>query len=163
MKSKIYAAIIALIIITPISIHAQTVRNFSTSTLKGSSVSYQDIAGEKLTILDFWASWCRPCIKAMPKLQKVFQDYQSKGVAIVGVNVDGPRSFSKALPLINSLKITYPNLSDIEGKIKDDLEVSAMPTLLIINKDKKVVFRHEGFASGDEEEWRKIIDKLLNE
>ena len=163
MNKVKYAAIVAIMLLIPLVNNAQVVRNFTSSNLKGEVVNYQALSGEKLTVIDFWASWCRPCLKAMPKLQKVYTEYKSKGVSFIGVNVDGPRSFSKALPLVNSLNITYPNISDIEGKLKEELEVSSMPTLLIIDHNNKVVFRHEGFASGDEEEWRSIIDKLLAE
>ncbi|WP_430932946.1 TlpA family protein disulfide reductase [Saccharicrinis sp. 156] len=155
--------LVLFVLFISLNISAQTIRNFSTSTIDNKPVSYSDIKGEYLTVLDFWASWCRPCLKAMPKLQNIYQEYNHKGVAFIGVNTDGPRSFSKVLPLVNSLNITYPNIRDIEGKIKDELEVSSMPTFLIINKEDIVVFRHEGFASGDEEEWRKVIEKLLAE
>ncbi|WP_075590410.1 TlpA family protein disulfide reductase [Labilibacter marinus] len=151
---------IALVVMLGLSANAQVVRDFKTNTLSNEVRSFEDLKGDQLTVLDFWASWCRPCIKAMPKLEKVYQEYKDKGVAVVGVNIDGPRSFSKAAPLIHSLKISYTNISDIEGKLKDELEVSSMPTLLII-KGNKVVYRHEGYAAGDEEEWRKKIEKLL--
>ena len=74
---------------------------------------------------------------------------------------DGPRSFSKALPLIKSLGINYPVISDIEGRLKDDFEVGSLPTLIIVNSQNKIVFRHEGFAPGDEDDWKKEIEKLL--
>lgn len=151
---------ITLVLSIAFAANAQVVRDFKTNKLNNEVVSFEDLKGDKLTVLDFWASWCRPCLKAMPKLEKVYQEVSDKGVAVIGVNVDGPRSFSKALPLINSLKISYPNISDIEGKLKDELEVSSMPTLLIV-KGNKVVYRHEGYAPGDEEEWLKKIEKLL--
>ncbi len=160
MKAKILFFTIITISLVSLQANGQVLRDFSASTLKNETVSYNDLKGEAITVFDFWASWCRPCLKAMPKLEKIYQEYKSKGVNVVGVNTDGPRSIAKALPLINSLKITYPNISDIEGNVKEDLEVGSLPTLLVI-KNNKVVYRHEGFAHGDEEEWRKTIDKLL--
>ncbi len=158
MKILLFTIFTGLITAT---LQAQTIRDFSASTIHKETVTYSNIKGDSLTIIDFWASWCKPCLKAMPKLEKVFQEYRNKSVNVIGINVDGPRSVSKARPLVNTLNITYPIIIDMEGNIKNNMEVNSLPTLLIINSKNKIVYRHEGYAPGDEEELKRMIDKLL--
>lgn len=153
--------LLALFAIT--ATQAQTVRDFTLKTVTNENQSYTQLKGEKLTIIDFWASWCKPCLKGIPKIEQLYKNNKDKGVQVIGLNCDGPRSISKVSPLVRNLKITYPVLTDINNTLMQELEVSALPTLLIIDVNNKIVYRHEGFAKGDEYELQEVIDKLLKE
>ena len=129
---------------------AQQVRNFTLNDLDNKQQSFNELKGEKLTILDFWATWCRPCNKAIPELNKIYNEYKNKGVNVIGINCDGPRSIAKVAPLVKTLQIEYPILIDMNIQLMSELNLSAYPTLVIVNSSGKIVWIHEGFVQGDE-------------
>jgi len=142
---------------------AQNVSNFEYKDLENNTRSYNELKGEKLTLIDFWATWCKPCNKAIPELNKIYDLYKSKGVEIIGINCDGPRSVSKVAPLSKSLQIKYPVLLDINSELKSELNILAFPTLIMVNSKGKIVWIHEGFVSGDTEIIISEIEKHLKE
>lgn len=156
------AIIVACAIFSYLVVSAQNVSNFQYKDIDNNIRTYNELKGEKLTLIDFWATWCKPCNKAIPELNKIYNLYKSRGVEIIGVNCDGPRSVSKVAPMSKSLQIKYPVLIDINSELKAELNVLAFPTLIIINSEGKIVWVHEGFVSGDTEIIISEIDKLLN-
>jgi thiol-disulfide isomerase/thioredoxin len=142
---------------------AQNVSNFEYKDLENNSRSFNELKGEKLTLIDFWATWCKPCNKAIPELNKIYDFYKGKGVEIIGINCDGPRSISKVAPLSKSLQIQYPVLLDINSELKLELNILVFPTLIMVNSKGKIVWIHEGFVSGDTEIIISEIEKQLKE
>jgi thiol-disulfide isomerase/thioredoxin len=161
MAIKTIAIAILLSLITLIS-NGQQVKNFRLNDLDNTSRSFAELKGEKITIIDFWATWCKPCNKAIPELNKIYDSYKDKGVQIIGINCDGPRSINKVAPLASALKIKYQVLTDIDSEVMKDLNINAFPTLIIINSQGKIVWIHEGFSSGDEKIIIKEIEKNLS-
>lgn len=124
-------------------------------------ISLNNLSGEKLTVIDFWATWCKPCVTGIPKLNSIYQEFSKQGVEFIGVNVDGPRNQSKVKPFANTLDIKYPILLDPNQDLVNDFNVTAFPTLIVFNAKGKEVFVHEGFNPGDEKIIRDEIAKLL--
>ena len=143
--------------------YSQSNFNYSLKDVDGDEIDLTDIKGEKLTVLDFWASWCKPCMKAIPKLIKLSEKYSEAGVSFIGINEDNPRNISKVAPLTHSLGINYPVLLDSEQELMNDFLVNSLPTLIILDKNGKIVFTHLGYSSGDETYIEETINKLLDE
>lgn len=143
-------------------VRAQAVQNFQLKDLENQTRSFTEIKGEKLTLIDFWASWCKPCLKAIPELNKIYEEYKNKGVEIIGINGDGPRSVAKVAPLSQSLQIKYPVLLDINSEVMNNLGLQAFPTLLLVNSEGTIVWIHEGYVTGDAEIIVSEIEKALN-
>lgn len=122
---------------------------------------YTDLQGSNLTVIDFWATWCHPCMKSIPLLDEIYREFQDQGVRFIGVSVDGTRNQSKIAPIVKSLGITYPIIRDIDSELMSDLGVSAVPTLLIYGPDGDQLFFHEGFRPGDEHIVRQQIEMHL--
>lgn len=141
---------------------AQTVTDFKFKDIDNNARTYNELKGEKLTLIDFWATWCGPCNKAIPELNKIYSLYKNKGVEIIGINCDGPRSVSKVAPHSKALKIQYPVLIDINSELKTELNIMGLPTLIIVNSKGKIVWIHEGFVSGDTEIIISEIERHLN-
>ena len=160
MKTVMIA--LSFILISGYGLSAQQVRNFILNDLQNKSRSFDELKGEKLTLLDFWATWCKPCNKAIPELNKLYTQFRSKGVNLIGINCDGPRSVAKVAPLSKSLQIEYPVLLDMNAELMNDLNLSAYPTLLMVNSSGKVVWIHEGYVPGDELVIQKEIEKQLS-
>jgi thiol-disulfide isomerase/thioredoxin len=146
-----------------LQLQAQTVKNFNLKDTQNTSRSFEELKGEKLTIIDFWATWCKPCLKAIPELNTIYDQFKDKGVSIISINCDGPRSVAKVGPMSKSLKMNYPVLLDIDSTVKTQLNLAAFPTLILVDTKGKIVWIHEGFVSGDEKEIIAQIEKYSNE
>jgi cytochrome c biogenesis protein CcmG, thiol:disulfide interchange protein DsbE len=135
---------------------------FSLEDTQSNTRTYEELKGEKLTVVDFWATWCKPCLQSIPHLTSIQEEYKTKGVNFVGISVDGPRSVSKVGPLAKSLKINYPILLDFNNDLMRQYNVANVPSLAIIDSKNKIVYFHEGYNSGDEKKLKAKIEELLN-
>ena len=122
---------------------------------------FDDLKGTRLTVIDFWATWCQPCIRSIPLLDEMSEEFADQGVKFIGVSIDGPRNQSKIYPFIQSMGVSYPILRDLNSELMSELGVSAVPTLLMYSSDGELVYFHEGFRPGDEETIRSHIEKYL--
>ena len=150
------------ILLLGVNTNAQQLPEFSIKDINNNLQTFNDLKGEKLTLFDFWATWCKPCRKAIPELNKIYKAFQDKGVEIVGVNCDGPRSTAKVGPMTRSLNIRYPVLLDINSDLMNELNLANFPTLIAVNTKGKIVYVHEGFAIGDEVEIIDAIEKHID-
>lgn len=135
--------------------------NFETKDIDNKWVNLEDLSGEKFTVIDFWASWCKPCVNALPKLNILSEQYKSEGVNFIGISVDGPRNQAKVKPFTESLGMGYPIVFDSDQELFSEMNASVLPTLIILNNKGKEVYRHEGFQPGDEKMLNDEISALL--
>jgi thiol-disulfide isomerase/thioredoxin len=140
-----------------------SIQNFKAQNLNFKTISFDEIKGEKITLIDFWATWCTPCIQAIPKLNILREKYMDKGVEVVGINTDSPRNSAKVMPFVKTYKMEYPVLRDPNSKLARMLNVSAYPTLFIINNQNEIIYTHTGFKIGDEKIIEQEIIKLLDD
>lgn len=123
---------------------------------------YGDLKGEHLTVIDFWATWCQPCIRSIPLLNEMAMEFESRGVSFIGVSIDGPRNQSKIQPFLQSVGVEYPVIRDMDSELMSDLGVTAVPTLLMFDSSGDLIFFHEGFRPGDEDIVRSHIEEHLD-
>ncbi|XOV94936.1 MAG: TlpA family protein disulfide reductase [Bacteroidota bacterium] len=160
---KKYLLIFTTCLVIVGSVNAQKIRDFSFKDIHNNEQSYSKLKGEKITLIDFWTTWCKPCRKAMPELNHIYNSFKDQGVSIIGINCDGPRSIAKVAPLSASLQIEYPVLLDIDTELFNYLNLSGYPTLVLVDGSNKVRYIHEGFVTGDEQEIIEQIEKYLSD
>ena len=156
-------ALLALLIFTSGFWYNPEIPNFRLKNLDNRTVSFNSLKGEQFTVIDFWATWCKPCVKSIPKLVEISNEFEDQGVQFIGISIDGPRNLAKVKPFARSLGMTYPVLLDVNSEVMPKLSVRAVPTLLIVNADNEIVYVHEGYKAGEETEIREEILKLLSE
>lgn len=101
----------------------------------------------KYVIVDFWASWCGPCRKSIPKLKELYSEYKSKGLEILSVSIDtDDNAWRKALTEENMpwLQVLSPN----KDKTLKDFNIQGVPTLFLIDREGKIVEKFTGFNAG---------------
>ena len=107
------------------------------------------------TVLDFAASWCKPCWKALPHLQEFAN--ANPNIKVVVVSVDDTENGRDML--VKKLKLTMPVVWDEGHKIAETYNPPGMPTTMILDKDGKIVYSHVGFSTG---KWAKFRETLKN-
>lgn len=131
------------------------VKNFSGVTPAGEKVSLDEICKKnKYVLIDFWASWCRPCRASIPGLKKIYEAHGGKGFEIVGVSID--KDQAAWMKAINKEAMPWTNIRDVKGTIANDYHVSAVPTMFIIDSKGQLVAEN---LHG--EELAKKIDELM--
>lgn len=158
-----YKKILLIVIFAAVqySLAANKFPDFRLKDLNNKVQSFSNLKGEKLTIVDFWATWCKPCARALPKLNMLYQKYSEDGISFIGINVDSPRNSSKIRPFANSYKIKYPIVRDPNSSFSSEMSVNSFPTLLIVDSNNEIVFTHMGYRPGDEKLIEKEIRTLL--
>lgn len=151
----------AAILLLAVSITRGQEPDFRLRDLENTWQEYSDLKGTQLTVVDFWATWCQPCVRSIPLLSEMEKEYRNRGVRFIGVSVDGPRNQSKIKPFIQSLGVEYPIIRDMDSELMTDLGVTAVPTLLLYDAEGELIFFHEGFRPGDEDIIRDHLEKQL--
>ena len=96
----------------------------------------------KFIILNFWASWCIPCIKEMPDLEKIYQKYADQGLVVLAVGMGETQKRSSQF--IKKYHLTFPILLDPQGTISKTYGVQALPATFFIGKDQTIFSRAIG-------------------
>jgi len=133
--------------------------DFTAPSLDGKgNVSLAQYRG-KVVYLDFWASWCAPCLKAIPEIEAMRKEIGGKGFAVVAVNLD--TSTKKALRFLEKHPVGYPSASDPKGRLPKQYGVDTMPTSYVIDGEGVIRVVHKGFQRGDGAQLRTEIKKLI--
>jgi len=130
------------------------------SLLGGGNVDLSQYRG-KVVYLDFWASWCGPCLKAIPEIEEMRGEFPADDFQVVAVNLD--QKAKKALRFLEKNPIGYPSAADPKGKLPAQFGLETMPTSYLIDRDGVIRYVHEGFSRGDGSRIREEIRMLLKQ
>lgn len=97
----------------------------------------------KVVYLDFWASWCTPCLQSFPWMNDLADSYKGRGLVVVAVNVDHERDL--AVQFLQQHPADFHVVYDPDGSLAEKYNVEAMPTSVLIGRDGKVRYVHSGF------------------
>ena len=137
----------------------QKAPEFTAPALDGAkSVSLGAYRG-KVVYLDFWASWCPPCITSLPLLEELRKQFPSDQFQILAVNVD--QDPEKARKFLARTKVGYPSATDPKGRIPESFGIETMPTSFLIDRRGVIRHVHHGFRKGDVAPLRERIAKLV--
>jgi len=121
------------------------------------------IAKGRVTVVDFWATWCAPCRVSMPRIQEVWREYGPRGVDLYSVDTDDPGADREAQVKEFLLRngLTFPVVLD-DGTASSAFSIAVLPTMLVLDRDAHVVWNHVGALTGaGERELRGVLDRAL--
>jgi thiol-disulfide isomerase/thioredoxin len=125
--------------------------NFTLEDLSGKRISLHDHRGQ-FVLIDFWATWCPPCVKSIPELVQLHKKYKEKGLVVLGITLDDPNRVDNNLlaALKEKNRIEYVILRGSEKVLQDysGPEGMAIPTLFFVDREGKIVDKLVGFMPG---------------
>lgn len=164
MKARIKSKLFLVILLAAVTLGMSSdVTNFKLPNLRNQQVELAELLKDGPVLLDFWATWCKPCMKAFPKLNALHKKYGEKGLTVVGINEDGARSQSKVKPFVRSLRIKFLILIDNNNEVMRKLQVQNLPTTILITPNGMVVARHVGYSPDGIKKLEERIVTLLTE
>lgn len=115
--------------------------------LENQPLQLSDFKG-KVLLINFWATWCPPCIEEIPHLEKLFNNYSKKGLVVLGVSLDeAGREHVKSFVKENAL--SYPIAMSNEKMVKDFGGIRGTPTSFLIDREGKIVKKWVGYRDYD--------------
>ena len=146
--------------------HAQQrLPNVTLKDITGKTVRVDTLSNNgKPLVVAFFATWCKPCNRELSAISEVYADWQAQtGVKLVAISIDEAQNVHKVKPLVDANGWPYEVLLDPNGELRRALGVQLIPYVLVIDGNKNIVFKHNGYTDGAEEElFEKVKEACKN-
>jgi len=160
LKQIVLLMCVSMFMLTAVQAESDMAPNFTLKSRSGKNIKLSEFRGQ-VVMINFWASWCGPCRKEMPLLEKLYKKYKALGFVILGVNVDDKPKQAEAL--LKQIDINFPILFDTDKKISAKYKVTAMPSSFFVDRDGKLRSEHKGYLPEYELLYKNEIKKLIRE
>ncbi len=130
--------------------------SFKLKSIDGELINLEDYKGNYI-LIDFWASWCPPCKQAIPYIIKIFNDYGGNRFYVFGIGLEDENALFN---YSRSQNIPYLILAG-NKEIANYYKVQAIPTLVLLDPDGKIIYKHVGFSEDGMAELENKIKKSL--
>lgn len=156
MKHILLTLLLALV--ASVAAEAQ-IPSVTLKTIEGKTINTADLAKDgKPVIIDFFATWCKPCIRELTAIADVYEDWQAEtGVTLIAVSIDQAQNVKKVKPLVDNHAWPYEVLLDTNSDFKRALGAQMVPFTIIVDGKGVIVYKHNGYIDGDEDE---LIEKV---
>lgn len=161
---KLKYCLTALLSLFILSANAQKkLPNVSAKSLNGKVVNLLDTYGQdddKLTVISFWATWCKPCQNELDAISYLYEDWQENyDVELVAITIDTRRNMAQVGPMVESKGWEYTILSAVQSDMENAFNFNFIPQTLLIDKKGNIVYTHSSYNPGDEDELEKYLEK----
>ena len=133
-------------------------------TIDGKTVKTDTLYNDgKPIIIDFFATWCKPCNRELSAIAEVYEEWQEEtGVKLVAISIDQAQNVHKVAPLVSENEWPFETiLLDPNGELKRALGIQMIPYTLIVDGQGKIVYKHNGYTDGAEEELIEVVRELV--
>ena len=132
-------------------------------SMDGKTVSTDTLSNNgKPIIIDFFATWCKPCNRELTAISEVYEDWQEEtGVKLIAVSIDQAQNINKVKPLVDNHGWPYEVLLDPNSDFKRALGIQMIPYVLIVDGNGNIVYKHNGYTEGAEEELIQKVRELV--
>lgn len=141
----------------------KNIPNFKLESINGDKINFYDLLKTGPVYINFWALWCVPCRAELKALQSLYDTNKNKGINIIAINIDLPRSSSKVKSFISAQKYSFPVFLDQNQEIFQKLNGRSLPYSLLIDADGKIVKVRNSYLPGDEKEISKDIEAIISQ
>ena len=127
--------------------------NFALTDLSKKTINLDDYKGKKV-ILNFWATWCPPCVNEMPLLQEVYNNRKGEGIEVIGINYN--EDYERVKKFISEKGVVFTILIDSDLKVSMDYGVIGLPVTFFIDREGRIKEKFKGELN------KKLIEDILN-
>ncbi|MEE4311849.1 MAG: TlpA disulfide reductase family protein [candidate division KSB1 bacterium] len=152
--------LIILLLLIPVFAAGQDLSKIELHTLNGKKFNMNKNLDHDATVVLFWATWCLPCKKEFPAVQKLIEKFKDKDIQVLAVSTDSPRSQAKVKSFARMQKYDFTYLMDLKGEVTTKLLIKSVPHTLLLDRSGKVIYTHRGYRLGDEVELEKALMKM---
>lgn len=158
----LFIAILSLLFSDIYAQDTRTIPAIDVKDLKGSTFNTSKISNNgNPIVISFWATWCSPCKRELNNIAELYPDWQQEtGVKLIAISIDDARNAQKVKPYVNGQSWDYEVYIDQNSDFKRAMGVSNVPHTFLIDGSGRIVWQHNSYAEGDENELYKQI-KLL--
>jgi peroxiredoxin len=136
--------------------------DFELPRLDGGTERLSTHFGKDVVLVDFWATFCKPCLRAMPELDALYRARKPQGFVVLGVSIDGPGSSADVQAAVARLGVSFPILLDQESRAVALYNPRASaPFSVLIGRDGAVLAQREGYTTGSHDALERDIDAAL--
>ena len=137
--------------------------DFDLATLTGDHVRLAEHLGKEVVLVDFWATFCEPCLLALPGLDALYRKHQARGFLVLGISIDEASSAGRVqLKEASKLGLTFPVLLDQDTRVIALYNPRATaPYSVLIGRDGRILRRQEGYTSSDRTSLEDAVDRAL--
>ena len=141
----------------------ETLPSITVKNIDGDDINLADYGKNgKITVISFWATWCKPCIKELKNTNELLPDWAEQyGVELVAISVDDSRNASRVKPMVSGFGWDFDVLLDVNQEIQRAMNVANPPVTFLIDQNGKIVYTHTGYVEGDELELEEHIAALV--
>jgi peroxiredoxin len=133
---------------------------FSLPGRSGQTVTLSAYRGD-VVMINFWASWCKPCRQELPLLEQMYQRYKNLGFTLIGVNVDEDQK--NADLILKNIPVSFPIAYDQQDKVSNKYGLEGMPNTVFVDRNGNIRHVHTGYTPGDEQGYDEQIRLLIRE
>jgi peroxiredoxin len=132
---------------TPPSLGDARAPDFELRSLDGSNVRLADHFGKDVVLVDFWATYCQPCLIALPHLDELYRKYKGRGFVVLAVAIDEAALGSRVRGEASKLRLSFPVLLDPETEVVARYNPkSTAPYSVLVGRDGRILSRREGYT-----------------
>ena len=150
----IVVALLGIVTTASAQLPAVTLKTMDGKTIRTDTLSNNG----KPIIIDFFATWCKPCNRELTAISEVYDEWvEETGVKLIAVSIDQAQNINKVKPLVDNHGWPYEVLLDPNSDLKRALGIQMIPYVLIVDGKGNIVYKHNGYTEGAEEE---LIEKV---
>lgn len=137
----------------------QVAPDFTLKSLKGKTYTLSELYKSKPVVIDFWATWCRSCGRALKELQELWLSSSDTLFYLISINEDNPSKMSRVKSMVKSRGWKFPVLLDSQKKVKLLYKVMALPSLYVVDTTGKIIYFRVGYKPHEKEDVKKALER----